>query len=212
MQMCSGPTPMHCSTGQCKIASPLFFAALQTRLTAALCHCKYTYADLLFRQVCGDSTPMHCSTGLDKISSPTVMCCSAKKAHSRHNVTASRPIERFVPRTGVRWPNTNALQHWSRQNSFPTVRCCSANQADSSLVSLKIHLGRFGLHAGVRWPNTNALQHWSRQNSFPTVQCCSANQAHSRHSVTANRPMEICSAYRCAVMQHQCTAAIVRAE
>ena len=164
MQMCSGPTPMHCSTGQCKIASPLFFAALQTRLTAALCHCKYTYADLLFRQVCGDSTPMHCSTGLDKISSPTVMCCSAKKAHSRHNVTANRPIERFVPRTGVRWPNTNALQHWSRQNSFPTV------------------------------------------------QCCSANQAHSRHSVTANRPMEICSSYRCAVMQHQCTAAIVRAE
>ncbi len=39
-----------------------------------------------------------------------------------------------------------------------------------------------------------------------------SKQAHSRHCVTATRPMEISSSYTCAVMQHQCTAALVRAE
>ena len=32
------------------------------------------------------------------------------------------------------------------------------------------------------------------------------------HRVTANTPLQICSSYRCAVMQHQSTAALVRAE
>jgi len=42
IQVCSDATPKHCSTGQGIKASPLFSAALQTRLTAWLCHCKYT--------------------------------------------------------------------------------------------------------------------------------------------------------------------------
>ncbi|DBA96997.1 TPA: hypothetical protein ACH3X1_015280 [Trebouxia sp. C0004] len=44
--VCSHATPLHCSTGQGRIASPLFCAALQNRLTAC-----YTYADLLLTQV-----------------------------------------------------------------------------------------------------------------------------------------------------------------
>ncbi len=43
-------------------------------------------------------------------------------------------------------------------------------------------------------------------------QCCSAKQAHSRQCVTALTPMEICSSYRCAVTQHQCTAGLFRAK
>ncbi len=83
IQVCSDATPKHCSTGQGRIASSLFCAALQNSLTAALCHCsytfrsqqaqghcKYTFADLLFMQVCSDATPKHCSTGQGRIASP----------------------------------------------------------------------------------------------------------------------------------------------
>ena len=45
----------------------LFSAALQTSLTACLCHCNYTYKDVLFIQVCNDATPLHCSNGQGKI-------------------------------------------------------------------------------------------------------------------------------------------------
>ena len=80
------------------------------------------------------------------------------------------------------------------------------------LESLQFHLRRFALHTGVQRCNTNALQNWSGQNSFPTALCCSARQAHSRHCVTETTPMQICSSYRCAVMQHQCSAGLVRAK
>ena len=61
---------MHCSTGQGKLDSPLFSAALQNSLTADLCHCNYTYGDLLFIQMCNDTTAMHCNTGQGKVDSP----------------------------------------------------------------------------------------------------------------------------------------------
>ena len=54
---------MHSTTGQGNLASLLFSAALQTSLTAGLCHCNYTYGDLLVIQVCSDARPMHSSTG-----------------------------------------------------------------------------------------------------------------------------------------------------
>ena len=45
IQVCSDAVAMQCSTGQVKIAPLLFVAALQTSLTACLCHCSYTYED-----------------------------------------------------------------------------------------------------------------------------------------------------------------------
>ncbi len=163
IQVCRDATPKHCSSGQGRIASPLFSAALQTSLTACLCHCNYTYGVLLFIQVCSDATPKHCSTG--------------------QGITAS-----------------------------PLFSAALQTRFTAGTVSLQIHLWRFALHTGVQGCNTSALQHWSRQNSFPTVQCCSANQVHSSNCVTANTLMEMCSSYRCAVMQHQCSAALVRAK
>ena len=47
---------------------------------------------------------------------------------------------RFALHTGVQRCNTNALQHWSGQRSFPTVQCCSVILVDSMLVSLQIYL------------------------------------------------------------------------
>ena len=70
IQVCSDPPPMHCSTGFGKLHSPLSSAALQNRLTACLCLCSYTYADLLFIQVCSEPPSMHCSTGFGKLHSP----------------------------------------------------------------------------------------------------------------------------------------------
>ncbi len=49
----------HCSVLLCKTGSQ-----------HALCHCNYTYEDLLFIQVCSESAPMHCSTGFDIMHSP----------------------------------------------------------------------------------------------------------------------------------------------
>ena len=60
---------MHCSTCLGKMHFPLSTAALQNRLTTGLCHCNYTYEDLLLMQVCSDPPPMHCSTCLGKMHS-----------------------------------------------------------------------------------------------------------------------------------------------
>ncbi len=70
IQVCSDPTPMHCNTALGKMQSPLLSAAVQSRLTAALCHCNYTYEVLLFIQESSDPTPMHCNTSLGKMQSP----------------------------------------------------------------------------------------------------------------------------------------------
>ena len=35
-----------------------------------VCHCSYTYEDLLFTQVCSDPAPMHCSKVQGKMQSP----------------------------------------------------------------------------------------------------------------------------------------------
>ena len=49
--------------------SPLGTAALQHRLIAGLCHCKYTYEVLLLVQVCSDQTPRHRRTAQGKMHS-----------------------------------------------------------------------------------------------------------------------------------------------
>ncbi len=49
---------IQCSTGQGRMQSPLCSAALQNRLTAGLCHCIYTYGDLVFIQLFSEITEM----------------------------------------------------------------------------------------------------------------------------------------------------------
>jgi len=49
----------HCSVLLCK-----------TRSQQPLCHCKYTYGDLLFRHDCSDPAPMHCSSLQGNMQSP----------------------------------------------------------------------------------------------------------------------------------------------
>ena len=49
----------HCSVLLCKTGSQ-----------QAVCHCSYTYGDLLFIQMCSDPTPVHCMTVFGKRHSP----------------------------------------------------------------------------------------------------------------------------------------------
>ena len=65
--MCSDATAKNCITDQGKTFCLLFSAALQNRLKAALCHCNYTYGDLLFLQVLSDATAKQCSTDQGKM-------------------------------------------------------------------------------------------------------------------------------------------------
>ena len=55
-----------------KLHSTLSRAALQNKLTACLCHCNYTYQDLLLLQVCSDPSPMHCNQRFWQSAFPTV--------------------------------------------------------------------------------------------------------------------------------------------
>ncbi|DBA88306.1 TPA: hypothetical protein ACH3X1_016527, partial [Trebouxia sp. C0004] len=50
IQVCSDPTPVHCSTVQGKMQSPLISAAQEDWLASGLCLCKYTIEDLLLIQ------------------------------------------------------------------------------------------------------------------------------------------------------------------
>ena len=59
----------------------------------AVCHCSYTYEDLVFTQVCSDpcTNAVQLCSGQNAV--PTVQCCSAMKAHSRHCVTTYTAVE-----------------------------------------------------------------------------------------------------------------------
>ncbi len=81
IQVYSDATPMHCSTGQGKIAFPMFSAALQTRLTAGTVSLqlhlwRFALVTAIIPVViccshrCAATQEMHCRTGQGKIRSP----------------------------------------------------------------------------------------------------------------------------------------------
>jgi hypothetical protein len=151
------------------------------------------YEDLLFIAVCSDfRTLQHCAkqTALS-ISSTSVnicysMCNDSITLHCRHSSAQGKM-------------------------QSPLFSAALPNRLTGGTASLQLHLWSFALHTGVQSANRHAVQLCSGQNAIPTVQCCSAKQAHSRQCVTAITPMEICSSYRCAMTNHQCTAALFRA-
>ena len=100
-----------------------------------------------------------------------------------------------------------------RHNDFPIVQCCSTKTgSQQALCHCSYIYGDLPSHRCA------VLQHQCpaalvRHNEFPIVQSCSANKAHSMLvavHVSARTPREIRSSYMCAVLQHQCTAALVR--
>ena len=150
-QMCSDTTAMHCSTGQCKLDSPLFSIALQNSLTAGLCHCSYTCRDLLFIQVCSDAVALHCSTGQGKLDSP-LFSGALQSASQLACVTVITPM-----------------------------KICSSYRCAVTQEQCTAALGR-----------ANCIPHCS------VLLCKTGSQL---ACVTAITPTETCSSHRCAVTQ-----------
>ncbi len=100
MQVCSEATTMYSSTGQGRIASPVFSAALQTRLTACLCHCNNTCGDLLFIQLWNHAAPKQCSNGQGKVASP-LFSTALQKRLAAGTVSLQLHLWRFAFHTGV---------------------------------------------------------------------------------------------------------------
>ncbi len=88
IKVCCDPAAMLFSTARVKENPHCSVLLCRTGSQHALCHCIHPYEDLLCIQVCSDHNSndlQHCS-GQKRI--PTVLCCSAKQAHSMHCVTA----------------------------------------------------------------------------------------------------------------------------
>ena len=93
VQVCTGPAPVHCSCLQGKLQSPLFSAALQTRLTAGRLSLRLHLWRSAFLYRCAVPSPnaLQLCSGQNAIS--TVQCWSANQAHCRKFVIAVTPLE-----------------------------------------------------------------------------------------------------------------------
>ena len=126
--MCNTGRQQACDTANTpmEICSSYRCAVADTR---AVPHCFWQNA------IAPCSVPM-CNTGrqqaCDTASPPKEIWSSYRFAVAQHQCSATRLLA----------------------NSILTAQCCCAKQADSRLVTLQIHLRRFGLHTGVRWINT----------------------------------------------------------
>ncbi len=210
IQVCSDPTPMHCSTAFGKMHSTLSSAALQHRLTTGLCHCNYTYEDLLLIQVCSDPTPMHCSTGFGKM----------------HSTLSSAALQKRL---------TSSLCHCNQTyEDLLLIQVCSdppPMHCSTCLGKMHFPLSSAALQTGSQLACVTA--------TTPMKICCSCKCAVTHHQctaalvwakcishcqlllcktgsqlacVTATTPMKICCSCKCAVTHHQCTAALVWAK
>ncbi len=167
---------MQCTTAFGEMHSPLLSAALENRLTAALCHCNYTHEDLLFIQVCSDPPPMHCSTGFGNMHSrllraalqnssqqpcitaitPMKICCSYRCAMTHHQCTAALLLVKCTPncsglllKTGSQQPCVTEMTHMKICCSY---RCAMTHQqCTAALVLAKCTPHCSGLLCQTGW-------------------------------------------------------------
>ena len=159
----------------------LLSAAVQNRLTAGLCHCKYTYGDLLSRQVCAVAQ-QQCSATLllAKCSCPLLSAAvqsrlTAGLYHCKYIYGYFILIQVCTGRTAVQGHTA-----FGKVQLPPAQRCC-AKQADSRLVPLQMHLWRFAFQTGVCSSPTAVQCHTAfGKVQLPPAQCCCAKQDDSR--------------------------------
>ncbi len=103
----------HCSELLCKTGSQ-----------HALCHCNYTFEDLLPIQVC--SEPANCTAALLWANAiPTVQCCSAKQAHIMHYIIATTPVKICCSyRCAVTQHQCTAALVWAKCSPHCSVLLC----------------------------------------------------------------------------------------
>ena len=149
----------------------------------------------------------HCS-GQNAI--PYVQCCSAKQAHIKHCVSANTPMKGLLFIQVCKHQCSAALLGAKCNPHYSVLLCqtgpqhalCHCNLTYEGLPFIQVCSDPAPMQCSI----------CSGQNAIPYVQCCSAKQAHSKQCVSANTPMNICSSYRCALTQHQCNAALLRAK
>jgi len=200
---------MHCSTVQGKTAAPLFKDALQTKVTACLCHCNYTHRGFLFTQVCSCATPMHCRTGQGKTAAQLF------SAALQNRLTACLCHCNYTHRGFL----------FTQVCSDATPMHCRTGQGKTAVplfsANLQTRLTACVCHRS--YTQTDLLL--TQVCSDATPMQCSTGQGKTaaplfKHSLQielmgiifpAITPMETWSSLRCAVMQHKCAAALVRA-
>ncbi len=141
-----------------------------------MCHCTYTYADLLFIQVCSDATPMHCSTCQSKTASPVFSAAlqnrlTAALCHCKYTYGDLLSMQVCSQPTPLQCSTGFAIRHSSLLSAVVQTRLRAA------LCQMEIHLSILAPFSGLQPNNTNALQHWIGQFLVPTAVCCCANQA-----------------------------------
>ena len=217
IQVCSDPTPVvvlqHCP-GQNAVPNVLCCCTRQAHSMRCVMH--YTYVGWLFVQVCRDPTPMHiqvcsdpahCSKVQGKTQSPLFSAALQNRLGSRQCVTAFTHMEIC---SSYRCAVTQQCSKVQGKMQTPLFSDGLQNRLTSGSVSLHLHIWRFALHTGAATPMHCSIDQGKMQ--FPLFQCRSAKQTHSRHCDNAVTPVGICPSYRCAVLQHQCIAALVRAK
>ena len=127
----------HCSVLLCKTGSQ-----------QAVCHCIYTYGDLLFIQVCRDPAPMHCSKVQGKMQS-SLFSAALQNRITAGSVSLRFHLCRFALQTSAQRPSNKAMQHCSGQNAVSTVQCCSAKQAHSRQCVTALLLCKTGSQQAV---------------------------------------------------------------
>ena len=134
-------TPMKiCSSYRCAVASTNACSSVQGKLHSrcsvllckpgsqqAVCHCSYTYGDLIFIQVSNGPPQMPCSSVQGKLQLPQFSAALQSRLTAG---SVSRHLWSFALHTGVQCASTNALQLCSTQhrlsmNSSVMVSSCT---------------------------------------------------------------------------------------
>ena len=121
---------------------------------------------------------------------PVDICSSHRCAVMQHKCTAALVKAEYLPHCSMLLCNTG-----SQQVLYP------CNQTYGDLLFTQMCSDVTPMHSSTG----------QGQNTISIVQCCSAKQAHSRYYVTSMTSMDICPSYCYAVIQHGCTAVLLRA-
>ena len=147
IQVCSDPASEHCSTGQGKLHSPLFSAALQNRLTPGLGHCNYTCGDWLFIRCA--VTQRHCSSVQGKMHCPLLSAALQNRltpglGHCNYTHGDLLSIQMCSDPTEMHCGTGQGKLH------SPLFSAALQNRLTAGLGHCSYTLWRFAVHTGVQ--------------------------------------------------------------
>ena len=153
---CPSHNALRQGSGQNAVPTVEFYSARQAQ-KQAVCHCSYTYGDMLLIQVCNDPATKHCSTVQGKMQSPIFSVAlqnrlTAKQAHSRQCVTAVKPTEICSSYKCALTHHKCTPMHFRTgqgKKHFPLFSAALQNRLTAGLCHCS-HTYGAALHTGVR--------------------------------------------------------------